>query len=210
MKGDEQRHIDTTPQLKWHTSRLDTMSSKPWTLYLPGICIHKESGITTKTTSAIEERTTGNQISPSADKDLAQEPLHVDAERKWNKPFVFRPISLPPETHPLLLPQDNKTSWTRRPTTFQDNGLSLPPRHAHSVSDSSATIGAYSRLSVGSTAVSQFSRNVTWNTAYSRHNSNNEQQAFENTSTSVAASQMRNALNNLADTVTDPEDKKVC
>lgn len=34
--------------------------------------------------------------------------------------------------------------------------------------------------------------------------------AFENTSTSVAASQMRNALNNLADTVTDPEEKKVC
>jgi hypothetical protein len=33
--------------------------------------------------------------------------------------------------------------------------------------------------------------------------------AFENTSTSVAASQMRNALNNLADTVKDPEQKKV-
>lgn len=33
-------------------------------------------------------------------------------------------------------------------------------------------------------------------------------QAFENTSTSVAASQMRNALNNLADTVADPEEKK--
>ena len=32
--------------------------------------------------------------------------------------------------------------------------------------------------------------------------------AFENTSTSVAASQMRNALNNLADTVSDPEEKK--
>jgi UTP--glucose-1-phosphate uridylyltransferase len=34
-------------------------------------------------------------------------------------------------------------------------------------------------------------------------------QAFENTSTSVAASQMRNALNNLADSVTDPKEKKV-
>lgn len=40
-----------------------------------------------------------------------------------------------------------------------------------------------------------------------RLTSNN--QAFENTSTSVAASQMRNALNNLADTVKDPEEKKV-
>lgn len=34
-------------------------------------------------------------------------------------------------------------------------------------------------------------------------------QAFENTSTSVAASQMRNALNNLADGVKDPVEKKV-
>lgn len=34
-------------------------------------------------------------------------------------------------------------------------------------------------------------------------------QAFENTSTSVAASQMRNALNNLADTVKDPQEKRV-
>ena len=33
-------------------------------------------------------------------------------------------------------------------------------------------------------------------------------QAFENTSTSVAASQMRNALNNLCDTVSDPEENK--
>jgi len=37
------------------------------------------------------------------------------------------------------------------------------------------------------------------------HNS----QAFENTSTNIAASQMRNALNKLADTVEDPTEKKV-
>jgi hypothetical protein len=34
-------------------------------------------------------------------------------------------------------------------------------------------------------------------------------QAFENTSTNVAASQMRNALNKLVDTVKDPNEKKV-
>lgn len=34
------------------------------------------------------------------------------------------------------------------------------------------------------------------------------EKAFENTSTSVAASQMRNALNNLADTVTNEAEKK--
>lgn len=34
-------------------------------------------------------------------------------------------------------------------------------------------------------------------------------QAFENTSTNVAASQMRNALNKLADTVKDPKEKQV-
>jgi UTP--glucose-1-phosphate uridylyltransferase len=38
----------------------------------------------------------------------------------------------------------------------------------------------------------------------------NAEKAFENTSTSVAASQMRNALNNLADTCEDAEQKKVC
>lgn len=45
-----------------------------------------------------------------------------------------------------------------------------------------------------------------------RHRSNGSRasiQAFENTSTSVAASQMRNALNNLTDTVKDPEERKV-
>lgn len=184
-------------------------SSKPWTLYLPGICIHKESAITTKTTSASKGQAPGRQITLSTDKELARESLHLDAERKWEKPFLFRPISLPPERHPLLHPQPMQTSWTRRPSTFPDKDLTLPPRHGHSVSDSSATLGAHSRLSVGSTAVSHSSRNVTWNTAHLRHTSNNDQQAFENTSTSVAASQMRNALNNLADTVTDPEDKKV-
>lgn len=34
-------------------------------------------------------------------------------------------------------------------------------------------------------------------------------QAFDNTATSVAASQMRNALNRLAETVQDPATKKV-
>ena len=34
-------------------------------------------------------------------------------------------------------------------------------------------------------------------------------QAFENTSTSIAAAQMRNALTELGDTVKDPEQKKV-
>ncbi|KAL6252854.1 UTP-glucose-1-phosphate uridylyltransferase [Rhinocladiella similis] len=40
------------------------------------------------------------------------------------------------------------------------------------------------------------------------HGKSQSHVAFENTSTNVAASQMRNALNNLADTVTDPAEKK--
>lgn len=36
-----------------------------------------------------------------------------------------------------------------------------------------------------------------------------EKQAFENTSTSIAASQMRNHLNKLSDTVSDEQEKKV-
>lgn len=34
-------------------------------------------------------------------------------------------------------------------------------------------------------------------------------QAFENTSTNVAAAQMRNALTNLTETIEDPKEKKV-
>lgn len=37
----------------------------------------------------------------------------------------------------------------------------------------------------------------------------NHAQAFENTSTNVAAAQMRNALTNLAESVEDPKQKKV-
>lgn len=36
-----------------------------------------------------------------------------------------------------------------------------------------------------------------------------QKQAFENTSTSIAASQMRNHLNKLSDTVSDEQEKKV-
>ncbi|PQE20940.1 UTP-glucose-1-phosphate uridylyltransferase protein [Rutstroemia sp. NJR-2017a BBW] len=45
--------------------------------------------------------------------------------------------------------------------------------------------------------------------ARKHHGKTQSHMAFENTSTSVAASQMRNALNNLADTVSDPEQKKL-
>merc|ERR1712093_661064 len=45
--------------------------------------------------------------------------------------------------------------------------------------------------------------------AKKHHGKTQSHMAFENTSTSVAASQMRNALNNLADTVTDPTEKKL-
>ncbi|RAL62403.1 hypothetical protein DID88_004969 [Monilinia fructigena] len=45
--------------------------------------------------------------------------------------------------------------------------------------------------------------------ARKHHGKTQSHMAFENTSTSVAASQMRNALNSLADTVSDPEEKKL-
>ncbi|KAF6810979.1 UTP-glucose-1-phosphate uridylyltransferase [Colletotrichum musicola] len=41
------------------------------------------------------------------------------------------------------------------------------------------------------------------------HGKTRSHMAFENTSTSVAAAQMRNALTNLSETVTDPEQKKL-
>jgi UTP--glucose-1-phosphate uridylyltransferase len=42
-----------------------------------------------------------------------------------------------------------------------------------------------------------------------QHRLTDNTQAFENTSTNVAAAQMRNALTNLAETVTEPEQKKM-
>jgi UTP--glucose-1-phosphate uridylyltransferase len=45
--------------------------------------------------------------------------------------------------------------------------------------------------------------------ALDQHQLTENAQAFENTSTNVAAAQMRNALTNLAETVKDPEQKKV-
>ncbi|RFN47037.1 utp-glucose-1-phosphate uridylyltransferase [Fusarium flagelliforme] len=41
-----------------------------------------------------------------------------------------------------------------------------------------------------------------------RHGKTRSHMAFENTSTNVAAAQMRNSLTNLAETVKDPEQKK--
>lgn len=45
------------------------------------------------------------------------------------------------------------------------------------------------------------------NMHHKRQLTNSARQAFENTSTSVAAAQMRNSLTNLAETVQDPEQK---
>ncbi|KAM0427462.1 hypothetical protein ACHAPT_007422 [Fusarium lateritium] len=41
-----------------------------------------------------------------------------------------------------------------------------------------------------------------------RHGKTRSHMAFENTSTNVAAAQMRNSLTNLAESVKDPEQKK--
>jgi len=65
------------------------------------------------------------------------------------------------------------------------------------------------KFSIAMAAVSASSGPLLTIMENAKHDTNNGKQAFENTSTSVAASQMRNALNNLADTVTDAEDKKV-
>lgn len=143
--------------------------------------------------------------SPADDWNLEEEPLHFDAvlDGDRTKNFTFQPIARPPqlEQHPSL-------------QTWNDTILLMPPfaprqqkkaPHPNSVLPTSRFSGA--RLPVESTAVSMSSQNTVFNLAWQ---ASNYPQAFENTSTSVAASQMRNALNNLADTVADPDDKKVC
>ncbi len=50
---------------------------------------------------------------------------------------------------------------------------------------------------------------ATWRYAHKKPQLTMTCQAFENTSTNVAAAQMRNSLTALSETVTDPKEKKV-
>jgi hypothetical protein len=73
--------------------------------------------------------------------------------------------------------------------SFRDSSLSKPP--------TPAIIPDHTMSNPGDPDLADLARLISYD------------KAFENTSTSVAASQMRNALNNLADTVKDAEHKKV-
>ncbi|KAL2065005.1 hypothetical protein VTL71DRAFT_4145 [Oculimacula yallundae] len=82
----------------------------------------------------------------------------------------------------------------------------IPPRHPLRISPALKIPSAGNPKSAGTAAPPAPSHALSLKEAAKLINRG---QAFENTSTSVAASQMRNALNNLADTVSDPTEKKL-
>jgi UTP--glucose-1-phosphate uridylyltransferase len=190
-----------------------------WCLYLPGLCIHavpvapgrhEELHVQHRRPHGFhfyhlyEPRSTNEQEEPiyypqlplSLYPGIALEPelphsLYIDVHPALRGPQATSPPS------PLLLPKlPAKTStrfrlplpWLssrRRPLQrppIPDFTLNMPAMHSEA-----SKPGALSP----------------------RKKLINHDKAFENTSTSVAASQMRNALNQLADTVKDPEEKKV-
>lgn len=137
----------------------------PWTLYLPGICIH------------------------SVTEDNREDPLHLQSPSPRAQTLKYQPFTFyEAGKEPILLEHPLSTQETTILGFMRTEAAALPCSSAHAAS-------APSNLYSSSTSVET--------------STNGNKQAFENTSTSVAASQMRNALNNLADTVTDAEDKKV-
>ena len=90
----------------------------------------------------------------------------------------------------------------------------IPPLHEHplfrsSLRSSNRLASHYMELDLDSELSSPMTPDIAEPTMAQLTKLICHDKAFENTSTSVAASQMRNALNNLADTVADPEEKKV-
>jgi hypothetical protein len=140
----------------------------PWTLYLPGICVH------------------------SVTEDNRENPLHLRSAKQKARHLKYQPFHLGEPTQELRLPLEEHPFFR---STSADH-------HLAGVKSSGPDLPIFSAQPASSNLLLE-----TVNSAETATNRN--KQAFENTSTSVAASQMRNALNNLADTVTDAEDKKV-
>ncbi|KAE9381330.1 UDPGP-domain-containing protein [Stipitochalara longipes BDJ] len=95
------------------------------------------------------------------------------------------------------LPADDSPPRSRLPLPTNRPSFQRPP-----IPDFSPTMPAmHSEISIPGTPLPMIGGKSKLTT--------HDDKAFENTSTSVAASQMRNALNQLADTVKDPEEKKL-
>jgi len=174
----------------------------PWCLYLPGYCIHASAFPGTEDELHFErdkiqlsvtflrfQPPTSNEPSPGQHPAFRPSPWQefpAEQESASQRPSRYSLLPRNSLQHPTQLP----VSPQQRPLEFKDSPLlqSFPLLTMHSSPPTPAprepTLAEIAKLMSAA-------------------------KAFENTSTSVAASQMRNALNNLADTVTDPEQKKV-
>lgn len=129
----------------------------------------------------------------------ARRNLHLQT-RPFKPGTVIAPITLKgiSELHPALRPRDSKMD------TLTPNVASSSRQGFLSAGPSSPYLGSPRSLPPPSPGPAPDVPDGRWLAKLIEID-----QAFENTSTSVAASQMRNALNNLADTVEDPIEKKV-
>jgi hypothetical protein len=178
-------------------------------MYLPGICIHvaPAGSVEIHQVASASPYSWDCTIQPCHKLPLAQHP----ALRELNDPDQVLFEDMEARTNAVGLQGPAEESTLTQPLArfhFFDGGY-LPCR---GVADTGPTsIGAVPNCSA-SDLDAQF-KSAKFTSLESplkvRRLTNESQKAFENTSTSVAASQMRNALNNLADTVADPEEKKL-
>lgn len=157
-------------------------------LYLPGVCLHN-----------VPSNPGGEPIHLEV-RDLTNTFIHHSIQ---HRPSHEEPL---PEEHPLGAEDYSRTGLSgRSPNDVGLPGQKLEPAELpkpipkqHTMHSDLPSPLAYSEKNGGGLALTEVAELI------------NHDKAFENTSTSVAASQMRNALNMLADTVTDTEQKKVC
>nr|POE99514.1 putative utp--glucose-1-phosphate uridylyltransferase [Quercus suber] len=113
---------------------------------------------------------------------------------RWQMPFMKNEGIQAGPTHPYKSPPDPRGVLTLASSFIPTNNTQLTH---HTMATPKAAIPTHLKPGNGAS-----------DGAERHHGKSQSHVAFENTSTSVAASQMRNALNSLADGVTDPKEKQ--
>lgn len=203
------RHTEL-PASKCIASIMAQSGKAPWCLYLPGLCIHAVPVVPGSNEELhLQHPQTPPSFSfyhlvpPSSNEPPAgqQVPLQHPAFRSLysdEPPLEQHPAFRGSSTLKSLLDDDPtiRLPWRPKFPSKLNRAFQRPP-----IPDFSSNMPAiHSEASTPGTTEPTLQEIAKLMSA---------EKAFENTSTSVAASQMRNALNNLADTVKDPEEKKV-
>lgn len=202
---------------------MDKSGRRLWCLYLPGICVHAVPVLPGRHEELhlgglprdfhfyhLEPRSTVEEEERLQRFDL---PLSLWPYDAFSKQESETPYSLYTDIHPALRqPYTPSPRSSLELSTLKTIILSRPPKLAWLSSKRHPLKRPPIPDFTGPDMPAMHSEASTPGVRSPRLGSkltNHDDKAFENTSTSVAASQMRNALNQLADTVKDPEEKKV-